>query len=147
MYMIQKSRGTSLAVQWLRLHAPKAGRLGPIPGQGAKIPHAATNTCCSQTNSFNSRKINNQKWHFFCLNGGKIRTGFLFVFLFVRFLPKWPLYSTLQLLELHALTKHTKCGTEIEATKCHSFDFFFSAFNLHVNIIRNFPLISFDKWN
>ena len=28
--------GTSLVVQWLRLHAPNAGRLGSIPGQGAR---------------------------------------------------------------------------------------------------------------
>ena len=48
--------GTSLVVQWLRLHAPNAGGLGSIPGGGTrshmpqlrvcmlqlKIPHAAT---------------------------------------------------------------------------------------------------------
>ena len=28
-----RDRGTSLVVQWLRLHAPKAGSLGSIPGQ------------------------------------------------------------------------------------------------------------------
>ena len=33
-------RGTSLAVQWLRLRAPNAGGMGWIPGQGTKIPHA-----------------------------------------------------------------------------------------------------------
>ena len=33
--------GTSLAVQWLRLHASDAGGAGSIPGQGTKIPHAA----------------------------------------------------------------------------------------------------------
>ncbi|TEA36880.1 hypothetical protein DBR06_SOUSAS32310013, partial [Sousa chinensis] len=46
----------SLVVQWLRLHAPNAGGLGSIPGQGTrshmsqlrvrmpqlKIPHATT---------------------------------------------------------------------------------------------------------
>ena len=32
--------GTSLVVQWLRLHASIAGGMGSIPGQGAKIPHA-----------------------------------------------------------------------------------------------------------
>ena len=32
--------GTSLVVQWLRLHAPNAGGLGSIPGQGTKIPFA-----------------------------------------------------------------------------------------------------------
>ena len=30
--------GTSLVVQWLRLHAPNAGGPGSIPGQGTKIP-------------------------------------------------------------------------------------------------------------
>ena len=29
-------------VQWLRLQALHAGALGSIPGQGTKIPHAAT---------------------------------------------------------------------------------------------------------
>ena len=33
--------GTSLAVQWLRLHASSAGGCGSIPGRGTKIPHAA----------------------------------------------------------------------------------------------------------
>ena len=32
--------GTSLAVQWLRLHASTAGDTGSIPGQGTKILHA-----------------------------------------------------------------------------------------------------------
>ena len=32
--------GTSLAVQWLRLHASTAGGAGSIPGWGTKIPHA-----------------------------------------------------------------------------------------------------------
>ena len=31
---------TSLAVQWLRLHASTAGGLGSIPGWVTKIPHA-----------------------------------------------------------------------------------------------------------
>ena len=34
--------GTSLVVQWLRLHALNAGGPGSIPGQGTKIPHAPT---------------------------------------------------------------------------------------------------------
>ena len=41
--------GTSLVVQWLRLHAPHAGGTGSIPAQGPrshmpqlKSPHAAT---------------------------------------------------------------------------------------------------------
>ena len=32
--------GTSLAVQWLRLHASSAGEAGLILGQGTKITHA-----------------------------------------------------------------------------------------------------------
>ena len=32
--------GTSLTVQWLRLHTSNAGVLGLIPGQGTKIPLA-----------------------------------------------------------------------------------------------------------
>ena len=35
-----KQEGTSLVVQWLRLHAPSAGSLGSIPGWGTKISHA-----------------------------------------------------------------------------------------------------------
>ena len=34
------SIGTSLAAQWLRLHAPNAGGTGSRPGRGTKIPHA-----------------------------------------------------------------------------------------------------------
>ena len=33
-------KGTSLAVQWLRLCVPKAEGTSSIPGQGTKIPHA-----------------------------------------------------------------------------------------------------------
>ena len=36
----KKTLGTSLVVQWLRLLAPNAGGMGPIPGQGTKIPQA-----------------------------------------------------------------------------------------------------------
>ena len=32
--------GTSLVVQWLRLHTPNAGATGSIPGWGTKIPQA-----------------------------------------------------------------------------------------------------------
>ena len=32
--------GTSLMVQWLRLHIPNAGDMGSIPGPVSKIPHA-----------------------------------------------------------------------------------------------------------
>ena len=31
--------GTSVAIQWLRLHVPNAGGTGLIPGQGTEIPH------------------------------------------------------------------------------------------------------------
>ena len=37
----KQCRGTSLAVQWLRLRAPNAGGTGSIPGWGTKIPHVA----------------------------------------------------------------------------------------------------------
>ena len=42
------SEGTSLVVQWLRLHAPNAGGLGFDPWSEKEIPHAATNTQHSQ---------------------------------------------------------------------------------------------------
>ena len=52
-------QGTSLVVQWLRLHDPNAGGLGSIPGQGTrshmlqlKVPHAATKTQHSQINKY-----------------------------------------------------------------------------------------------
>ena len=32
--------GTSLAVQWLRLHASNAGSAGSVSGWGTKISHA-----------------------------------------------------------------------------------------------------------
>ena len=35
------SAGTSLVVQWLRLHTSTAAGVGSFPGQGTKIPHAA----------------------------------------------------------------------------------------------------------
>ena len=34
------NEGTSLAVQWLRLHASTAGGMGLTPGRGTKMPHA-----------------------------------------------------------------------------------------------------------
>ena len=39
------SGGTSLAVQWLKLHTSNAGSAGSIPGWGTKIPNA---TGCGQ---------------------------------------------------------------------------------------------------
>ena len=61
----QNCQLSSLAVQWQRLHAPKAGGQGSIPGQGTrshvlqlnvcmlqlKIPPATTKTQCSQINN------------------------------------------------------------------------------------------------
>ena len=42
--------GTSLAVQWLRLHAPNAGGMGSIPGQGTRSHmHAATKSSHATT--------------------------------------------------------------------------------------------------
>ena len=48
--------GTSLVVHCLRLHAPSAGGLGSLPGQGTrsrmpqlKIPHATTKILCTAT--------------------------------------------------------------------------------------------------
>ena len=38
---LKEGRGTSLAVQWLRLRASTAGGVGSIPGRGTKIPHTA----------------------------------------------------------------------------------------------------------
>ena len=47
-----KHTGTSLGVQWLRLHAPNAGGLGLIPVQGTRSPmpqlNAIMKTWCSQ---------------------------------------------------------------------------------------------------
>ena len=40
-------QATSLVVQWLRLHAPKAGGPGLIFGQGTGILHPATMTPCA----------------------------------------------------------------------------------------------------
>ncbi|TEA26021.1 hypothetical protein DBR06_SOUSAS3210075, partial [Sousa chinensis] len=43
-------KGTSLVVQWLRLHAPIAGGLGSIPGQGTRSRmHAATKSSHAAT--------------------------------------------------------------------------------------------------
>ena len=40
-YKKKKNRGTSLALQWLRLHVSTAVGMGSIPGWGTKIPHVA----------------------------------------------------------------------------------------------------------
>ena len=36
MWNLKYDTGTSLVVQWLRLHAPNAGSLGSISGQGTR---------------------------------------------------------------------------------------------------------------
>ena len=41
MEAFKRHLGISLVVQWLRLHTSTAGDAGSIPGQEAKIPHAA----------------------------------------------------------------------------------------------------------
>ena len=63
MHTNEKLQGTSLEVQWLRLHAPNAGGPGSIPGQGTrfKIPCAATNTLLSQVSKINLKKKRNFK--------------------------------------------------------------------------------------
>ena len=38
--LLKVREGTSLGVQWLRLHVFNAGDAGLIAGQGTKIPHA-----------------------------------------------------------------------------------------------------------
>ena len=48
--------GTSLVVQWLRLHVPNAGDLDLIPAQGLKILRTANKTWCSQINKYISNK-------------------------------------------------------------------------------------------
>ena len=42
-HLLQKNstHGTSLVVQWLRLHVSNAGDVGSILGQGTRIPHLA----------------------------------------------------------------------------------------------------------
>ena len=39
-YSFKNILGTSLAVQWLRLHTSDAGGMGLISSAGTKIPHA-----------------------------------------------------------------------------------------------------------
>ena len=55
--------GTSLAVQWLRLHASNAGGTGSIPGWGTKIPHP---TCCGLKNKKKPKIFSMLKKGFFC---------------------------------------------------------------------------------
>ena len=41
--------GTSLVIQWLRLHTPSAGGPGSSPGQGTRFPHATTKSSYGAT--------------------------------------------------------------------------------------------------
>ena len=52
--------GTSLAVQWLKLHTPSAGGMGSVPGRGTKILHAARSGQKKQKNKKN--KYRKKKW-------------------------------------------------------------------------------------
>ena len=61
-----KSTGTSLVVQWLRLHESTAGGVGSIPGWGTKISHA---TQCGQKTKQNTKTnpkstIKDKKGHY-----------------------------------------------------------------------------------
>ena len=70
----QKPRvGTSLVVQWLRLHASTAGSAGSIAGWGAKILYS---TWCSQKKGNNKQK-NKSRVAVFSLHGGRGCTWFL----------------------------------------------------------------------
>ena len=64
--------GTSLVVQWLRLHASGVGGTSLIPGQGTKIPHATWRgwkkkilELVSRTNSFPAWHANHHCFHSF----------------------------------------------------------------------------------
>ena len=63
----KSGRGTSLVVQWLRLHAPSAGGTDSIPGQGTKILHATwRGQKKSGRNSSNSGRTNVRSlWDYF----------------------------------------------------------------------------------
>ena len=76
--------GTSLVLQWLRLHTPKAGGLGSVPGLGTrsympqrrvhtpqlKIPRATTKTPSSQINEsiFKYKRMSCDTGHCFPTN-------------------------------------------------------------------------------
>ena len=64
----EEKRGTSVIVQWLRLHAPNAGAPGLIPGQGTrscmlqlKNLCATIKTWCSQINKQFKKKKKEEK--------------------------------------------------------------------------------------
>ena len=62
--IVEKSpMGTSLAVQWLRLHASTAGGTGLISGLGTEIPHAEWSGQNKQTNRMKLKKKIKNKNH------------------------------------------------------------------------------------
>ena len=54
--------GTSLVVQWLRLHTLNAGDMSSIPGQGTKILHASGHTLPPK-NDMSSFRLLKHIWH------------------------------------------------------------------------------------
>ena len=56
----KKQLGTSLAVQWLRLHTPSAGDAGSSPVWGTKIPHAMLNI--ANLKNLKKKKIRTITW-------------------------------------------------------------------------------------
>ena len=56
----QEDPGTSLVVQWLRLHASTAGGTGLTPGRGTKIPHAMWRSQKKIKNKQTNKKIKKQ---------------------------------------------------------------------------------------
>ena len=69
--------GTSLAVQWLRLHASPAGGTGSIPGQETKIRQAAW---CGQKQTNkpkNSNHGDDQSLFFYLFQNTAVRSIFI----------------------------------------------------------------------
>ena len=64
--------GTSLVVQWLRLHTSNAGGMGLIPGGGTKIPHVAQSSHPPPTKKKNQTYI--QMFSAALLNGKELET-------------------------------------------------------------------------
>ena len=72
------SRGTSLVVQWLRLHGPNAGGTGSIPGQGTNIPPACQVAWLKQTNK--NKQSKTMSW---AMLDGRIKTYYFSPSLFL----------------------------------------------------------------
>ena len=56
--IMTESWGTSLAVQWLRLHASTAEDIGSIPGWGIKISHAMQYSQKKRLNNDETENLN-----------------------------------------------------------------------------------------